>query len=92
MRHNVLGTIYLLHFDRPFHHTRHYVGWTEREVEARIAEHSAGRGTPLVAAIVAAGVGFQVARTWRGTRNDKRTIKAQRNTPRVCPLCTKGIA
>ena len=24
-----LGVIYMLHFDRPYKHARHYVGWTD---------------------------------------------------------------
>jgi hypothetical protein len=86
-RRNVPGTIYLLHFDRPFHHARHYVGWTERDVSERIAEHSAGRGACLLSAISAAGIGFSVARTWPGTRHDVRALKAKKATPRLCPIC-----
>jgi hypothetical protein len=37
------GTVYLLHFDRPCRHARHYVGWA-LNVKRRLAEHEAGRG------------------------------------------------
>ena len=38
---NELGTIYLLHFDRPYRHARHYTGWTEDLLD-RLDRHAAG--------------------------------------------------
>jgi site-specific DNA-cytosine methylase len=34
----VIGTVYLLHFDRPYKHARHYLGWAE-SLDARLAVH-----------------------------------------------------
>jgi hypothetical protein len=46
------GTVYLLHFDRPYRHARHYLGWTADEtVDARLARHRAGGGARLIAVI-----------------------------------------
>ena len=56
------GTVYLLHFDQPYKHARHYVGWTARTVRCRLAEHEAGRGARLLAVVRAAGIGWQLAR------------------------------
>jgi len=50
LRHNVQGTVYVLHFDPAYKHARHYVGWTAGEVTERIAVHLQGRGSPLVRA------------------------------------------
>jgi hypothetical protein len=36
------GTVYLLHFDRPLHHAQHYLGFTDLELDERIARHRAG--------------------------------------------------
>jgi hypothetical protein len=48
LRHNVQGTVYVLHFDPAYKHARHYIGWTEGDdVTARIAVHLQGRGSPL---------------------------------------------
>ena len=33
------GTVYLLHFDRPYRHARHYVGWTV-DLPGRMSEHA----------------------------------------------------
>jgi hypothetical protein len=38
--------------------------------------------------VVAAGIGFQLVRTWEGDRTLERTLKNRHNAPaRLCPLC-----
>ena len=80
------GTVYLLHFDRPYKHARHYVGWA-RNVKRRLAEHEAGQGARLLAVVRAAGIGWQLARMWPGGRARERQIKRQGGHARKCPLC-----
>lgn len=81
------GTIYLLHFTKPFSHARHYLGWTERELPVRLKEHENGGGARLLAAVASAGIGWHLARTWDGTRARERQIKRQGGLSRCCPLC-----
>ncbi|QLY33990.1 hypothetical protein [Nocardia huaxiensis] len=80
------GTVYLLHFDRPYRHARHYTGWTA-DLDARLAEHRDGRGARLMAVIRNAGIGFQLARTWDGTRGRERQLKREGGASRRCPMC-----
>jgi predicted GIY-YIG superfamily endonuclease len=81
------GTVYLLHFDRPYRHARHYCGWT-RDLPARLAAHAAGRGARLLAVITDAGIGWQLARTWTdAARGRERQIKRQGGLSRCCPAC-----
>jgi predicted GIY-YIG superfamily endonuclease len=80
------GVVYLLHFDRPYRHAAHYTGWTQRLPE-RLADHAAGRGARLLAVITAAGIGWQLARTWPGPRSRERALKNQGGAARRCPLC-----
>lgn len=80
------GTVYLLHFDRPYRHARHYLGWTT-DLDARLAAHTTGRGARLLEVITAAGIGFTLARTWPGTRTRERQLKQQGGRSRCCPLC-----
>jgi len=80
------GTVYLLHFDRPYQHARHYLGWA-RNVKRRLAEHEAGHGARLLAVVRAAGIGWQLARMWPGSRARERQIKRQGGHARKCPLC-----
>jgi predicted GIY-YIG superfamily endonuclease len=81
------GTVYMLHFDAPYGHARHYTGWT-RDLDARLADHAAGRGARLIAVITAAGIGFTVARTVPGDRTLERAIKRDGGATRYCPVCT----
>ena len=54
------GVIYLLHFDQPYKHAKHYTGWTEDLLD-RLDRHAAGRGARLVEVIWQAGLGFTLA-------------------------------
>jgi predicted GIY-YIG superfamily endonuclease len=81
------GTIYLLHFSRPYRHARHCTGWTLNLAE-RLATHSHGSGARLVEVIGRAGISFTLARTTTGTRDKERAIKNAGGQVRYCPLCT----
>ncbi|GDY28768.1 hypothetical protein [Gandjariella thermophila] len=80
------GTVYLLHFDRPYEHARHYTGWTT-DLDSRLAEHATGRGARLLEVVSAAGIGWELARTWPGTRARERQLKRQGGASRHCPMC-----
>lgn len=80
------GLIYLLHFERPYQHAKHYTGWTP-DLPRRLDAHVAGRGARLMAVITQAGIGWQLARLWIGTRTLERALKNQGGASRRCPLC-----
>ena len=78
--------IYLLHFDTPYRHARHYLGYAA-DLDVRLAQHRAGRGARLVEVITEAGISFTLARTWEGDRTMERRLKNRHASPRLCPLC-----
>jgi hypothetical protein len=81
------GTIYLLHFDPPYRHARYDLGYTQ-DLDARLAAHRSGRGSPLIRAAAAAGVTFTVVRTWPGGRVEERRLHRMHDSPaRLCPIC-----
>lgn len=82
-----LGVVYLLHFDHPYQHARHYTGWTEDLLD-RLDRHARGWGARLTTVISQAGIGFTLARTCEGTRATERSIKNSGGAVRYCPLCT----
>jgi predicted GIY-YIG superfamily endonuclease len=87
----IIGTVYLLHFDRPYRHALHYVGWT-RNLDQRIKQHRAGRFSVLMKAVRDAGIGFRVARLWHGVpRRFERRLHKMKKKP-ICPLCTPRVA
>lgn len=84
------GIIYLIHFDRPYRHARHYLGWTT-DLPSRLDAHRRGQGARLMAVITDAGIGWQLARTWNGPRTRERQLK-QRGKTRCCPVCRPELA
>lgn len=83
------GIIYLLHFSSPYHHARHYTGWT-KDLSSRLAAHANGQGARIMQVVTGAGITFTLARTWSGTRKVERNIKNRKNAPRYCPICRNG--
>jgi hypothetical protein len=87
------GTVYLLCFTGPdgrprrYRHAGHYCGWTAGPVEDRLAQHVAGQGSPLVRAVLAAGLTVQLVATWPGTRALERRLKVGPHGVRTCPRC-----
>lgn len=82
------GTIYLLHFLSPYKHAQHYLGWTT-DLDERLRQHFTGTGARLLQVVTAAGISCEVTRTWTGTRTLERQLKNQKNSRRLCPLCTQ---
>ena len=87
MTRHQLGIIYMLHFDRPYRHARHYTGWTADLLD-RLDAHATGHGARLVEVIWQAGIGFTLIRLCEGTRATERAIKNAGGAPRYCPACT----
>ena len=81
------GTIYLIHFDRPFRHARHYLGWSSNFTR-RLGHHRRGTGANLLKHVNAAGIGWRVVRTWTGDRHLERRLKSQGGHARLCPVCS----
>ena len=80
-----MGVIYLLHFERPYHHARDYLGYADDE--GRLAARRAGHGSPLVAAAFREGIAFTLAATWPGDRRQERRLHRFHNSPRqLCPI------
>lgn len=84
-----LGSVYLAHFSTPLKHARHYLGWTEGEVELRILAHFSGRGSRLIRIAMEQGIDVQITRIWRrAPRSFEGYLKKKyKNTPRLCPAC-----
>lgn len=84
------GTIYLIHFDIPYKHARHYLGYTDNLVW-RLHQHWIGHGARLLQVTHDAGITWRLARTWEGDRYLERRLKNQHNAPRLCPICQAEV-
>ena len=83
--------VYLFHFNERLGHAGHYIGFTS-DLPRRMSEHKRGHGTKIMRAIRRAGIGFVLARTWEGGREEERQLKARHNAPRLCPVCREAKA
>jgi predicted GIY-YIG superfamily endonuclease len=83
--------IYLIHFSAALGRSRHYVGYCrEGRLDDRIREHRTGRGAALIREVNAAGIAWEVVRTWEeGDRATERHIKKHKNGPKFCPVCSR---
>lgn len=82
-------TLYLLHFDPPYRHARHYLGVTRngRSVALRWLEHCRGRGAVLTHNARLAGCRFILTRIWPNAEfASERRLKGRSLVP-LCPLC-----
>lgn len=83
-----MSFVYLLHFDPPVAHARHYVGLVrESTVEERLGQHLTKKGSPLVRAAVEAGSVVTLVKTWPGDASLERHLKDAKNSHRHCPRC-----
>jgi hypothetical protein len=83
--------LYLIHFDSPYKHARHYRGYcADGELAARLARHRSGHGARLLSVVAAAGIGWRCVRTWPGGRQQERTLKRRKVAP-LCPCCTPAL-
>lgn len=84
------GTVYLLHFSKPVAHARHYLGFTTRTPEQRLADGS--KAARLVRVARGRGAEVTVARTWNGGRHLERHLKSRKDAPQLCPICRGDVA
>lgn len=79
--------VYLICFDRPYKHARHYLGWA-KNIAQRVREHQNGTGARLLAVLREAEIGWQVVRVWPGeTRTLEARFKATHDRVSLCPIC-----
>lgn len=83
-----LGSVYVLHFSKPFKHANHYIGWTAGAVEDRVSAHQHGLGATLTREAVRAGITFTIAQVIPDvTREIERKMKNGGGSSRCCNIC-----
>ena len=79
-------TVYLIHFEKPYKHARHYLG-SAIDLAERLAQHRNGKGARLLQVVKEAGIDWDVSRTWQGTRETEAKFKRAQHNTRLCPHC-----
>lgn len=84
-----MSCCYLICFERPYKHARHYLGFTKDDTpDRRIDSHRRGTGARLMSVVNAAGIKWTHVRTWKGaTRQDEIKLKKRGGAARHCPVC-----
>lgn len=91
-----MPTVYLLHFDRPIHHAKHYLGYTCLDsVDRRINRHRNGSGAKFLRVANHLGIQYSVVRTWECSnhveaKHLERRLKSWHNSPKLCPVCNEN--
>lgn len=81
--------IYLIHFDTPYKHAQHYLGFA-KDIARRLKKHKSGQGARLVQVVQSAGITWTLARIWRDAdRNKERRLKNGGSSKRYCPICNE---
>lgn len=87
-----MSVVYLLHLDTPLRHAKHYVGFADDDLAARLERHAAGQGARMLAVCRERGITWQLARTWEGDRKFERRLKKWKGAAQFCPVCNGPAA
>ena len=79
--------VYLIHFDKPLKHARHYLGYSKDDVRGRVQKHRTGNGARLMEAARKNGISWHVSRIWEGDYELEHILKRQHNARHLCPTC-----
>lgn len=87
------GWLYVIHFDKPLKHARHYLGSTHNPFQ-RLEAHATGNGARLTEVLKELGEAWKLAALYEVNDNIPVTlreieavVKTQANGPRFCPIC-----
>lgn len=79
--------VYLIHFDTPLKHAKHYLGYSKNNVRERVQKHRTGKGARLMDAVTRQAITWHVSRTWDGDYELESMLKRQHNARDLCPTC-----
>lgn len=83
-----ISGVYLIHFDSPLSHARHYIGYASN-IPKRLELHKQGQGSRLLKAVQESGIGYKIVRLWTGKDGSfERKLKSQGGAAHLCPLCS----
>jgi predicted GIY-YIG superfamily endonuclease len=84
--------VYLLHFDTPIAHAKHYMGMA-RDIQARTNKHARGTSKARIMDVLfTRNIGFLIARVWvcdtlKEAYELERRLKRAGGKSRMCPIC-----
>jgi predicted GIY-YIG superfamily endonuclease len=86
------SNVYLIHFESPLCHARHYIGATD-DVDARLERHRKGAGANILRVCNEKGIAYKIARVWKNKPiGFERLLKCRKEAPALCPVCNPTTA
>lgn len=86
-----MAEVYLLHFNPPYKHAKHYIGFAKDSAIERIKMHRRGVGARLTQVAVENGITLEIAKIWkRKGRKFERELKNKKCAGRFCPMCKEN--
>ncbi len=82
--------LYLIHFEQPYKHAKHYLGYVKEPwlLERRMKRHGTCEGSALMRAVRKAGIKWRLVAVWpEGNQTRERQLKNRKETPKFCPCC-----
>ena len=90
------NVVYLLHFDRPLCHAKHYMG-SSADLLARLGQHASGHGARLMGVITELGITWRLSRVWQfetlkeARLAESRYKRTYKNSCKLCPICREKV-
>ena len=96
----ILGTIYLIHFDKEFYGRLHYLGWAppylgdssqhrEEGFKRRIQKHRDNSGAQILSNLNHAKIGWKVVMVWTKKAVEvEHQMKSWKKSSQMCPVCS----
>lgn len=88
--------VYIIHFEKPFHHAKHYIGMTGEGLLERFKRHKQGGGAKITSAVVKAGIKLRCLmkigefETAGEARQFEIRLKKRKESKRFCSICKSG--
>ena len=85
--------LYIIHFNRSFHHARHYIGIAQ-DAKKRLKRHKAGDGSRLVRAVIYTDIKIRMNvigefEDFSTAHQAEKVLKKKHSTKKYCPICIK---
>lgn len=82
------GYVYIIHFEEPLAHAKHYTGSTEHP-RKRFRDHATGHGARITEVLMELGIEWRVGALFqvKNCRKSERDLKKQTRAAKYCEIC-----
>lgn len=84
--------LYLIHFEEPLSHAKHYLGMSNK-LQRRLYDHARGQGARIMQVLHEKDIHWTLAALYvpKGPKQNIEILaKRMKKSPRYCPICNKN--